>query len=75
MSARFADPDKTGYFVEDGRLHRFATYRGVRRVLPPSIALDPNQATIGRGQAKSYTWSKRPINELLALADAFNRSR
>ena len=50
MTSRFADPDKTGYFVENGRLYRFATYRGVRRVLPPSIALEDGMFTIGCGQ-------------------------
>ena len=34
MSNRFADHDKTGYFVEDGAIRRFTTYSGVRYVHP-----------------------------------------
>ena len=50
---RFVDADKTGYFVENGRLHKFSTYRGVRRVLPPSIVVEQERTTTACGQAKS----------------------
>ena len=53
MSARFADPDKTGYFVEDGAIRRFTTYSGVRYVHPLSMGVSRVPNTIGCGQAKS----------------------
>ena len=52
MSARFADPDKTGYFVEDGAIRRFTTYSGVRYVHPQPIVAELLPATTGSCQVK-----------------------
>ena len=59
MTSRFSDPDKTGYFVEDGAIRRFTTYSGVRYVHPLSMGVSRVPNTIGSCQAKV----SRPVRD------------